>query len=150
MAADRSAPLRVALYVTLGLVAAFVASAIAGMGEDRDAAGGRAAADPAAPRPADTPAHAEIRVEVLNGAGEAGLAREVTHQLRASGFDVVYFGNARRFDHARSVVFDRVGDPARARMVATSLAIDSIATLRDSTLLLDVSVVLGQDWGPSR
>ena len=149
MATDPSPVLRAGLFATLALAAAFAVSAIAGLGGagDRAGSGGRAA-DPAAPTAADTPAHGDIRVEVLNGAGKAGLAREVTHRLRGDGFDVVFYGNAARFDHARSVVLDRVNDPLRARAVAAALGIDSVATAPDSTLLLDVSVVVGGDWPP--
>jgi hypothetical protein len=39
-----------------------------------------------------------IRVEILNGGGHAGAAREATDQLRDLGFDVVFFGNAGSFD----------------------------------------------------
>ncbi|MEJ2502962.1 MAG: LytR C-terminal domain-containing protein, partial [Gemmatimonadota bacterium] len=84
-----------------------------------------------------------------NGAGAPGLARDATHVLRARGFDVVYFGNAGRFDHVRSVVLDRVGDTLGARAVAASLGIDSVAAAPDRTLMLDVSVVLGEDWPPA-
>ena len=144
---------RAALFATLALAAAFAVSAIAGLGAWGDGPGTAAgrdgrAADPGAPAVVDTPAHADIRVEVLNGAGKAGLAREVTRRLRGDGFDVVFYGNAARFDHARSVVLDRVGDTLRARAVATALRIDSVATAPDSTLLLDVSVVMGADWPP--
>lgn len=131
---------RVVLFITLGLVAAFVVSLIARLADD---AGGAAAAG--APALADP---AQVRVEVLNGAGTAGLARDATHRLRGLGFDVVYFGNATAFDRGRSVVLDRVRDPARARAVAASLGIDSVATVPDATLLLDVTVVLGEDWPP--
>lgn len=129
------------LFVTLGLVAAFVVSMIArGLGEDDAipaAVAARAIGDPA-----------QVRVEVLNGAGTEGLARAATQSLRGNGFDVVYFGNAPSFDRGRSVVLDRVDDPGRARAVAVALGIDSVASAPDSTLLLDVSVVLGDDWPP--
>lgn len=131
-----------ALYVALGLTGAFLVSLLAGLpgpdsGAEEQEATARNIGDPS-----------EVRVEVLNGAGVAGLAGDITGRLRGLGFDVVYFGNAGRFDHQRSVVLDRVGDPARARAVAAALGIDSVATAPDSTLLLDVSVVLGGDWPP--
>lgn len=130
-----------ALFVTLGMVAAFVVSIVArGLGGDDAlpaAMAARAIGDPA-----------QVRVEVLNGAGTEGLARAVTHRLRGDGFDVVFFGNAATFDRGRSVVLDRVGDAARARAVAAALGIDSVAAAPDSTLLLDVTVVLGEDWPP--
>jgi hypothetical protein len=130
------------LFVALGLVGAFVASAVAGLwSEDPPESGLRALGvgvdDPAS-----------IRVEVLNGAGAAGLAREATIALRAQGFDVVFFGNASRFDHSRSVVLDRVGDGRPATAVAAALGIDSVMAVVDSSLMLEVTVVLGDDWPP--
>jgi hypothetical protein len=136
------------LLATLGLVAAFLVSAIRGTepevrqpSEPEDGPG-----LPYADR--DQPVEAPVRVEVLNGAGKPGLARTATDRLRGEGFDVVFFGNALRFDHTRSVVLDRVGDVARARAVAEVLGIDSVDTIIDPGLLLDVSVVLGADWPP--
>ena len=131
----------VALFLTLGLVAAFAVSLFARL------SGGDGALPTPAARAVGDPA--EVRVEVLNGAGTSGLARDATHRLRGLGFDVVYFGNATNFDRGRSVVLDRTGSVDPARAVAASLGIDSVATARDTTLLLDVTVVLGEDWPPA-
>lgn len=136
--------IRALLYLVVGLVAAFAVSAVAGLWDEEPADAGLRAFG----RGVDTPA--DVRVEVLNGAGVGGLARDATHDLRDDGFDVVFFGNASRFDHARSVVLDRLGDPARARAVAAALGIDSVATAIDSSLMLEVTVVLGKDWPPVR
>lgn len=141
---DRSRTLISAgLFLALGLVGAFIVSAVAGLHDDEPAATGlrafgRGIADPSS-----------VRVEVLNGAGAAGLARDATHQLRGAGFDVVFFGNAGRFDHARSVVLDRTGQIDRAEAVAAALGIDSVASDPDSVLMLEVTVVLGGDWPPA-
>lgn len=131
---------RAILFVTLGLVGAFAVSLAAQL------LGGPEAGGEAAARTIGDPA--QVRVEVLNAAGTPGVARDATHHLRTHGFDVVYFGNAPRFERGPSVVLDRVGDPARAAAVAAALGIDSVATARDAGLLLDVSVMLGEDWPP--
>ena len=134
----------VGLFVALGLVGAFIASAVAGWGnEESPTDGGQPA--PAA----DFGDASRVRVEVLNGAGKMGLARDATHVLRGHGFDVVFFGNAARFDHARSRVIDRTGELEHARAVAAALRIDSMATAIDSSLMLEVTVVLGEDWPPA-
>lgn len=140
---DRSRTLLSAgLFLALGLAAAFAVSAVAGLGDDEPARTGlRALGGGEMDR-------ASVRVEVLNGSGAAGLARDATHALREQGFDVVFFGNAGRFDHARSAVLDRTGGLDRARAVAAALGIDSVATAIDSTLMLEVTVVLGRDWPP--
>lgn len=89
-----------------------------------------------------------VRVEVLNGGGRSGAAREATERLRDLGFDVVYFGNAREFGRDSSVVLDRVGHLPAARDVADGLGIRNVRSEPDSNLYLDVSVVLGTDWAP--
>ena len=132
----------VALFVTLGLLGAFLASTLADRSDSAPPASGL---QPASPGFVD---RAAVRVEVLNGSGEAGLARNATHALRTEGFDVVFFGNAGRFDHAHSMVLDRVGDPRGARAVAHAMGIDSVVTAVDSSLMLEVTIVLGDDWPP--
>jgi len=89
-----------------------------------------------------------IRVEVLNGGGRVGVAREATDQLRDLGFDVVFFGNAVSFDRDSSLVLDRVGRLDAARDVADALGIRNVRSEPDSNLYLDVSVVLGKEWMP--
>ena len=89
-----------------------------------------------------------VRVEVLNGGGISGAARRATDLSREAGFDVVYFGNARSFDHVESQVVDRVGRPDLARAVAEALGIHNVLSDPDPDLYVDVSVVLGSDWQP--
>lgn len=91
------------------------------------------------------PERARIRVEVKNGTGVPGAAERTTEFLRERGFDVVDFGNAQRFDHERTMVVDRVGDPRKAREVAAALQGVPIRNDPDSTLFLDVTVVIGED-----
>lgn len=105
--------------------------------------------------PPDAPAEAgpslsaaergRIRVDVRNGSGIPGAAGRLTEFLREAGFDVVDFGNADRFDHERTMVVDRIGDPRRAREVAAALRGVPIETDPDSSLFLDVTVVIGDD-----
>lgn len=90
-----------------------------------------------------------VRVEVLNGGGHGGAAREATEALRAVGFDVVFFGNAGTFDRDSSVVLDRVGRLEPARDVADALGIRHVRSEPDSNLYLDVTVVLGKEWIPA-
>ncbi len=85
------------------------------------------------------------RVEVLNGAGRSGLAREVTGRLRENGYDVVFFGNARSQTDT-SHVLDRTGNIEHARAVARTLGLSRVHTAVDTTLYLEVTVVLGKDW----
>jgi hypothetical protein len=87
-----------------------------------------------------------IRVEVLNASGVSGLARRGTERLRSQGFDVVYYGNASGASPDSSVVIDRAGNLAAADSVAGALGLQRVRVEPDSTLYLDVTVVLGRDW----
>ncbi|MXW55855.1 MAG: LytR family transcriptional regulator [Gemmatimonadales bacterium] len=87
-----------------------------------------------------------IKVEVLNGAGERGLARQFADRLRLIGFDVVATGNAEHFDHEVTHVLDRSGRLGAALAVARELSTDSLAVAIDPELYLDASVVVGSDW----
>ncbi len=94
--------------------------------------------EPSVPRP-------RIRVEVRNGSGLPGAAERMTELLRRRGFDVVDFGNADRFDHERTHVLDRIGNRAYAREVAAVLQGVPIESAPDSSLYLDVTVMIGRD-----
>lgn len=86
------------------------------------------------------------RVEVLNGSGEPGAAERAASRFRAMGFDVVYFGNAPSFGHAHTRVLARSTDRAAARRVADSIGLDSVSARPDTSLYLDATVILGDDW----
>lgn len=91
-------------------------------------------------------ANHRILIEVLNAKGQQGLARAVTRQLRQQGLDVIYFGSARAEDS--TAILLRRGDPAAARTVAQALDLDAgrVRVATDTTLRVDVTVVLGKDF----
>ena len=91
-----------------------------------------------------------ITVEVLNASGRAGAARVGTRLLRREGIDVVYFGNAvdGALDATRIIV--RRGSAKAGERVRAALGIGRVEIDLDSTKLLDVSVLLGADFAPSR
>lgn len=88
-----------------------------------------------------------IKVEVLNAAGERGLARRATFALRDAGFDVVRFGT----DPAprdSTLVLSRSGHDDWARLVARALGGARVEARPDTSRYLDVTVLLGADWRP--
>jgi len=87
-----------------------------------------------------------VRVEVLNGGGHSGVAREATAALRDLGLDVVYYGNSETFSDDPSVVVDRVGRLEDARKVADALGIREVRSEPDSNLYVELTVRLGPEW----
>jgi hypothetical protein len=84
-------------------------------------------------------------VEVLNGAGAPGLASRAAKVLRLKGVDVLTTSSAR--PRARTLVYDRVGDFARAEKIRTALGCPSAraVTRLDPSRAVDVSIALGDD-----
>ena len=131
------------LGVALLVVGAFVISFVLGLGDGTGGVTTNGANAPPVPG-----INSGRRVEVLNGSGRSGLARQATERLRSAGFDVVYLGNAAKPESV-SVAFDRVGKVELAQAVANALGIKRVVTRRDSTRLVEVSVILGRDWQPA-
>ncbi|HYR11024.1 MAG TPA: LytR C-terminal domain-containing protein [Longimicrobium sp.] len=140
----------IGLFVTLLVVAVLVGSLAAGLMRGREGAAATAgshgvtetAGPGAAPRPVG-----RVRVEVLNASGVPGLAAKGRTMLRDRGYDVVYVGNASGFEPDTSLVLDRVGRMELARSVADEMAIPRVYARPDSNVFVDVTVVLGKDWG---
>ncbi len=86
-----------------------------------------------------------IKIEVLNGCGERGLARRITEYLREEGFDVVEFGNASE-PYLKTVVIDRRSKEKKfAKIVADALGSPILLEDVDSSSIYDVVVILGKD-----
>jgi hypothetical protein len=93
-----------------------------------------------------------VTVEVLNMSAEPGRARVATRLLRRAGLDVLTYGTAPAplgpLDSTRIVV--RRGSTAVGERVRRVLGVGRVALALDSAKLLDVSVLLGSDFAPSR
>jgi len=105
-----------------------------------------------APRAFPIPGDAGERmlVEVLNASGRPGLARAGTRVLRRAGIDVVSFGNApgpeALLDSTRIVI--RRGPTSVGERIRKALGVGTVLVRRDTTRLLDASVLLGSDFRP--
>ena len=98
--------------------------------------------------PVRAPAGVRIRVEVVNTTTTRGLARRATRLLRDRGFDVVGVGTAAAQASDSTIVVDRSGHPAWAKLVAEALGGARIETRPDSSRYLDLTVLLGRAWTP--
>lgn len=87
-------------------------------------------------------------VEVFNAGGPDGSARAAARLLRQRGIDVVFFGNASISPLDSTRILIRRGDAAIGERVRRALGLGQVRVQRDSTLLLDASVLLGRDFSP--
>lgn len=87
------------------------------------------------------------QVQVVNGSGIPELAQRAADALRAQGLDVVAVGNADAQNYDETVVLVRRGNAGIARQVASVLGHGQVMEQRDPSLLVDVTVVLGRDYG---
>lgn len=89
-----------------------------------------------------------IQLEVLNGAGVAGLADTFTSTLRKNGFDVVQSGNFDNFNMQHTTVISRTANKDNARRVAEALGIDESQILVEASqdFYLDATIVIGSDY----
>lgn len=95
----------------------------------------------------DIPRGKDIRVEILNGCGEAGVVDRFARLLRSAGFDVIKTGNARSFSYIESMVLDRAGRRDYADEVARVLQIRAvIQQIKDDPYRIeDVTLIIGRD-----
>ena len=95
------------------------------------------------------PATNRIQVEVLNGCGTKGVAKEITDFLRNREFDVVKFENYDRFDIKETFVIDRASmEKENAKKVAEALGVNPsrVVPQLSEDRHLQVTVVIGQDY----
>jgi acetylornithine deacetylase/succinyl-diaminopimelate desuccinylase-like protein len=89
----------------------------------------------------------QIRIEVLNGTEVERLGQKVADRLRKAGFDVVEVDNAEDRGFPETVVVDRADNrAANARLVARELECRNVIPQLEPTLLLEVTVIVGQDY----
>ncbi len=86
-----------------------------------------------------------FQIEVLNGTGEQGVAREVTMKLRKMGIDVLIEGNARHFDYRESVLVDRKGNPELMKKLSRRLGVSSVVTQIQERPRVDATLIIGWD-----
>ena len=87
-----------------------------------------------------------INIEILNGSSNPGQALSLRNYLLEYGLNIVHFGNALKNDFEKTQVIDRVGQPALARRVADVINCDEVSTKVDATLMVDVSIIIGNDF----
>jgi hypothetical protein len=86
-----------------------------------------------------------VRVQVLNGCREAGLAARVASFLREGGYHVSDVRNADRSDYFATMVVARREDVSSAEAVARYLGGPPVIRQAWASDLAEVTVVIGSD-----
>jgi hypothetical protein len=86
-----------------------------------------------------------FQIEVLNGTGESGVAREVTMKLRRMGIDVLIEGNAQRFDYRETILVDRKGNPDLMKRLSRRLGVSRVITQIQERPRVDATLIVGWD-----
>lgn len=89
-----------------------------------------------------------LQLDVLNGSGARGMAARCTNYLRGRGFDVVEMKNYKLSNIPHTLVIDRAGDRAAARLVAAALGVPDKNVIQqlNPDYFVDVSVIIGADY----
>ncbi len=107
--------------------------------------------DSATADPAKQIAQEAARVTVLNGTKQPLVAEHTAKFLQAQGFQIASYGNADRFDYAKTVIIDYSGNKnATVTALAQLFHVDP-ANIRRTTDVksdVDIRVILGADWTP--
>lgn len=92
-----------------------------------------------------------IKVEVLNGCGEKGIAAKISDFLRTEYIDVVRSENADNFEYERTILIQRSDDLLNLKTVAKVLNFeinneDRVLIQSSSTADVDLTLILGKDY----
>jgi hypothetical protein len=93
----------------------------------------------------------DIKVEVLNGCGEKGIAAKIADFLRTEHIDVIRSENADNFDYKQTILIQRSYDFSNLKTVASALDFDvnnedQVITQPSSTADVDITLILGKDY----
>jgi LytR cell envelope-related transcriptional attenuator len=100
---------------------------------------------PRSPLVTHGPVDRVVRVQVLNGSGESGIAARVASRLREGGYHVSDVRNADRSDYFASMVVARREDVSSAQAVARYLGGTPVIRQSWTSDLAEVTVVIGSD-----
>lgn len=88
-----------------------------------------------------------VKIEILNGCGEKGIANKAADYLRKKGYDVRDFRNASK-TYKYTTLIARVNDKTKAEKLAADieLPLEMVKIELDTSLVdIDVSLIIGKD-----
>lgn len=90
-----------------------------------------------------------VRIEILNGTGQPGVAAETRDVLQKEGYQVVSIGDADRSDYGRTIIINYGAPNDVVQRVSNDLKLDpNLAQLQglNTAAPVDVRIVVGRDY----
>jgi hypothetical protein len=87
----------------------------------------------------------ELRIEVLNGTGEKGLAQSAARALRKMGVDVLHVSNAESFTYDESILVARK-DNDRLKALGKALGCSNVIEQLKGDSIVDATLIIGADY----
>jgi len=91
----------------------------------------------------------QLKVEVLNGSGIKGIAKELTDYLRRSEIDVVYYGNFENQNITETLVIDREDNKLEnAKIIGEIIGVkaDRMFPQISPQRHVDVTIIIGKNY----
>ena len=93
----------------------------------------------------------DIKVEVLNGCGETGIAAKIADYLRTEQIDAIRWENADNFDYEETLLVHRSDDLVKLKAIAKAINFDigdksRVKIQFESDSDVDFSIILGKDY----
>jgi hypothetical protein len=88
----------------------------------------------------------DMTLEILNGCGVGGAAKELTSILRQRGFVVTDFRNADSFDHDTTIVTVRNVAREEGQAFAAYLGCSNVIEEEIDREKADIGILVGEDW----
>ncbi len=88
----------------------------------------------------------DVKVEVLNGCGKTGVAKEAKNILTAKGFKVVNVGDADSWNYSRTKILYRDGQISKAQCVKKYFPVTQSVVSTKIDPNADIAIILGKDY----
>ncbi len=88
----------------------------------------------------------DITLQVLNGCGKPGLAREVRNALIEKGFDVLSFDNAEKFLYEKTVIVIKNKNYDKFNVLYKELPVQKVYKQMNPNSMYDFIIIVGKDY----
>lgn len=100
-----------------------------------------------------TPIEKKIQLEILNGCGESGVAKQLTNLLKDKKYDIVNSGNYIEkgninWNVEETRIIDQLGTQENARVLADIMGVlySNVESYENVSPIADLTIIIGKDY----